>query len=158
LIFSNGTDASVIEFPGEPKKFEDVAYYTAQEAQRRLEVGGDGMAWRSGQLVRGYPSLNYRNPWTFVAESPNTNVIVARQSVVVHTALPRANPLDPRLGYSPAVDEADSDQDYRITVLDQRTGRATGSIRVHGVDSVEVVSPGVALVSADDKIALVGRP
>ncbi|MCP3805588.1 hypothetical protein NLX83_40625 [Allokutzneria sp. A3M-2-11 16] len=158
LFFRDGVDASVIELPGDPeaRRLEDVAIYTTGAKARRLKVSSEGMAWRDGQLVRGYPKLNYSRPWTFVAESASTSVDVARHAVVVNTALPRTNPFDPRPGHAPGVELPD--QDYRITVLDQQTGRVTGSIRVDSVDSIEPVARGVALVAADGKVMLLGRP
>ena len=162
LFFEQGVDGSAIELGadgsiGERVALKDVSLSTEGSSRgRRLSVSDDGMAWRDGNLVQGYPALRYGGDWKFVAESGNLSLDVGRQTVLVTASVARTNPFDPRPAHSP-VDEF-AGGDYRITVLDQRTGAVTGSVRAHEIGSVELVRPGTALVVVDGRIMLIGRP
>jgi hypothetical protein len=83
-------------------------------------------------------------------------VYAGNGAVVVLAALRRTNPFDPRAGFVPTA--TSPDQDYRVTVLDQRNGDVAGEVRAHDVASIDLVGPGSALVVADDKAMLVTGP
>jgi len=152
LFFENGANASVIAGDRDPVYLENA---TLTE-RRRLTVSPTGMASRQGRLVRGYPTLRSVNDWQFVAESESATVYAGNGAVVVLAALRRTNPFDPRAGFVPTA--ASPDQDYRVTVLDQRNGDVAGEVRAHDVASIDLVGPGSALVVADDKAMLVTGP
>lgn len=152
LFFENGPDATVLRGDGDPTRLKDVSL----TAQRHLTASPDGMALRKGRLVRGYPTLRYVNDWQFVAESESATVYAGGGAVVVLAALRRTNPFDPRPGFTPAAEP--QDQDYRLTVLDQRTGAVAGEVRAHVVSSIDPVGPGTALIVADGKAMLINGP
>ena len=148
LFFENGIDAIALPADGGTgTTLESVALGTYHK-DRRLMVSDEGMAYREGSLIRGYPALSYRDHWEFVAESEGTTAYVGNGTVAVLTWVRRTNPLDHSTGRD----------DHRVTVHDGRTGTVTGSIRADGpFNSVEPLPGGAALLSADGKVTLVGR-
>lgn len=128
----------------------------AGQRPRALRVSDEGMAWRYGSAVTGYPDVSYRDSWRFTAASEDTSVDVARGAVLVRSSIPRTNPFDPRQGYTPTQRDP-PDVDTQVTVLDQDAGEVTGQIRVSVLDSIRPVGQGSALVVADGKVTLIGR-
>lgn len=140
LFFQDGADAWAVT-AGKDTKLEDAAL-GPEDRDRRLAVSGEGMAWHDGRLIRGYPGLSNGKEWRFVAESEHATPTVGNGAVAVVTALHGTNPLSPPY--------------QRVTVHDGRTGKMTGSIRAHEVDSVYPVGRGRALLVADGKVMLIG--